>query len=134
MKIFVWLAVVATSLAGCVTEHVRMEIPPPGGCDQCHRIRIASGWEVALSPVALGKTGGAPVARDVQLRELQTIPVHSRVPAQRLEVYAASAPPSTVGDSETGIQCFVCHVSPGPPHETLRGTFRHPWEHSSGDR
>ncbi len=117
----------AISAAGCLWAHVSREIPPPGGCDQCHRQKIASNWEVGIAPVALGKDGGIPEDRDVILRELQTVPYHKEVSTKRLAVFAANAAPEAVGDPETGIQCFVCHRSPGPPHEELRGSFRHPW-------
>ena len=117
----------AVAGAGCLLAHVSREIPPPGGCDQCHRQKIASNWEMAIAPVALGKDGGIPEGSDIALRELRAMPYHQEVPSKRLAVFAAGAPPQAVGDPETGIQCFVCHRSPGPPHQDLRGTFRHPW-------
>jgi hypothetical protein len=104
-----------------------MDIPPPGGCDECHRQKISSNWEMGIAPVSLGKEGGVPGDRDIVLRELRSMPYHKEVPSKRLAVFAATAPPQAVGDPETGIQCFVCHRSPGPPHEELRGTFHHPW-------
>lgn len=120
---------VAASLAlvasACIMSHVTREIPPPGGCDQCHRQKIAANWEVTLAPVPLGREGGLPESSDVAMRDLQAIPYHREVPVQKLAIYAASAPPGALGGEETGIQCFLCHRSPGPPHETTRGY--HPW-------
>ncbi len=121
----------ALLLAGCLVGHLRKEIPPPGGCDQCHRLKIAGDWEVAITPVQLGREGGIPEDRDIVLREIRQIPYHEKVPASRLEVFAARAAPEKVGNAETGIQCFVCHRSPGPPHERVRATFPHPWGRSS---
>ncbi len=118
----------AAALAwGCLLGHVTREIPPPGGCDQCHRHKIAGNWELGIAPVALGREGGIPEDNDIVLRELREVPFHREVPSKRLAVFAASAPAETVGDAETGIQCFVCHRSPGPPHQDLRGNFPHPW-------
>lgn len=114
-------------VAGCLARHLAMDIPPPGGCDECHRGKIAGNWEVGVAPVELGKAGGIPEGRDIVMRELRQVPFHREVPAKRLEVFAASAPPEVIGSKETGIQCFVCHRSPGPPHEKLRGRFPHPW-------
>jgi hypothetical protein len=127
MKGLVLVAGIAIVLSACAIGHLRKEIQPPGGCDQCHRQRIASGWELSLAPARLGREGGIPEDRDVWLRELLSAPVHRRVPARRLELYAAAAPVERPEDSEKGIQCFVCHKSPSPPHEILRGTFPHPW-------
>ncbi|MBI5017005.1 MAG: hypothetical protein HZB55_16160 [Deltaproteobacteria bacterium] len=116
-------AVLVTS--ACIATHLTMEIPPPGGCDQCHRQKIAANWEVSVAPVALGKEGGVPAESDVLLRGLQSVPYHSEVPVRKLAIYAAAAPAGSLGDEETGIQCFQCHRSPGPPHEKARGN--HPW-------
>ncbi len=128
MRILATTAVLAALVAyGCLLGHVTKEIPPPGGCDQCHRYTIAGRWEVSIAPVALGREGGIPEDTDIILRELQQVPVHKDVPSKRLEVFAAAAPREVVGDVESGIQCFVCHRSPGPPHPGLRGTFPHPW-------
>ncbi len=112
---------------GCLSAHLAREIPPPGGCDRCHRHRIAGSWEVVLAPARLGREGGIPEDVDVVLRGLTRVPGHDKVPAARLAVYAAGAPPEKVGDPETGIRCFVCHRSPGPPHDKAKATFHHPW-------
>jgi hypothetical protein len=125
MKRIVAAAALGLAASACVISHVRMEIPPPGGCDQCHRQRIAGNWEVTFAPAVLGKQGGIPEDSDVWMRDLQAVPYHREVPVQKLAIYAASAPPEALGNQETGIQCFVCHRSPGPPHEKARGN--HPW-------
>jgi hypothetical protein len=121
------------AIFGCLWKHAKMDIPPPGGCDACHRYKISGGWEVAIAPVRLGEAGGIPEDVDIVLRELQQMPYHAEVPTKRLAVYAAAAPPEVVGDEESGIQCFVCHRSPDPPHEKVRGRFHHPWGQGAGD-
>lgn len=133
MKIVAAAAAATLLLAyGCLLGHVTREIPPPGGCDQCHRYTIAGRWEVSIAPAALGREGGVPEDTDIVLRELRDMPLHREVPARRLQVFAATAPREAMGDPETGIQCFVCHRSPGPPHQELRGTFPHPWGREEG--
>jgi hypothetical protein len=131
MRRFAAVALPLLAVAGCLARHVVMEIPPPGGCDVCHREKIASGWELAIAPIPLGREGGVPEDTDIVLRELQRFPYHKKVPSKRLTVFAAAVKPEAVGDQETGVQCFVCHRSPGPPHEKLRGQFPHPWGNKS---
>lgn len=124
------LGIALLLLAGgyaCVASHLTKDIQPPGGCDQCHRVKIGGTWEVSLAPVPLGREGGVVDATDVILREVRQVPYHSAVPTQRLEVFAEAAPAEVASGDERGIQCFVCHRSPDPPHEGLRGQFNHPW-------
>ncbi len=128
------VALAAASAFGCLVGHLKRDIPAPGGCDQCHRVSISSRWEVLVSPVHLGRDGGVPSDRDVVLAELQRLPVHRAVPAKRLEVFAATTPREAIGPPETGVQCFVCHRSPGGPHEGARGSFPHPWGAGPGER
>lgn len=132
MKRHVMLGIFALGASACVLSHVRMEIPPPGGCDQCHRAKIAGDWELRASPVALGRDGGGPDVRDIVLKEVQSLPYHQQVPVKKLAVYAAGAAPEAFGSEETGVQCFACHESPGPPHEKSRG--HHPWGPAGGSR
>ncbi|MHB8763388.1 MAG: hypothetical protein ACYDA8_03465 [Deferrisomatales bacterium] len=129
-----YAAVAALAVAGCVAGHLKKDIPPPGGCDQCHLQKITSDWQVTVTPVQLGREGGLPEDRDVVLAGLRRVPFHREVASRRLEVFAEAAPKEVVGDPETGIQCFVCHRSPGPPHEALRGRFHHPWGRGTGER
>jgi len=121
-----WLLTVGYA---CVASHLTKEIQPPGGCDQCHRGKIGGGWEVTLAPVPLGREGNTLDAKDLIFREVRQVPYHSAVPTKRLEVFAEAAPAEVVGETEgdRGIQCFVCHRSPDPPHAPLRGQFPHPW-------
>jgi hypothetical protein len=126
MSRIAFAALVCLTFLGCIVSHVTKDIPPPGGCDQCHRTKIASDWELSIAPVHLGKEGGIPEDTDIVYGELRQLPYHREVPASRLAVFAAAAPPASIRGGETGIQCFVCHRSPGPPHEKARG-FYHPW-------
>lgn len=117
----------ALAAGGCVLSHVTKDIPPPGGCDSCHRVKISSGWEMGIAPVTLDRDGRPPEQRDRVVRELRQLPYHERVPERSLEIFAAAVTPDVVGEAETGIQCFVCHRSPEAPHQGMRGSFHHPW-------
>lgn len=125
MKRHLIVGILALGASACLVRHVQMEIPPPGGCDQCHRVKISGNWELRASPAALGREGGAPEVKDIVLREVQSVPYHQKVPVKKLAVYVAGAPTETFEGEETGVQCFACHESPGPPHEGTRGY--HPW-------
>lgn len=124
------LALVAV-VAGCVVSHVTRPVPPPGGCDVCHRVPIGGGWRIAWTPVQWEE--GAPVAdrppvADVESRflALSLMPVHSEVPAGKLKVFAAELPPDALDEGGTGTRCFACHEAPDVKHAPLRGLFIHP--------
>jgi hypothetical protein len=117
----------ALAISGCLARHAAKEIPPPGGCDVCHRYKISSDWELGIATVPLGREGGVLEDSDIVLRELRQLPYHAAVTSKRLSVFAVSATPEVLGDEERGVQCFVCHRSPDPPHQQVRGKFPHPW-------
>lgn len=116
------LAVVMT---GCIVSHVTRPVPPPGGCDVCHRVPIGGGWRLAWTPVQWEE--GAPVADvEAKFQALSLAPVHAGVPAGRLRVFAAGVTPEALDAEGMGLQCFACHEAPDVKHAPLRGVFPHP--------
>lgn len=93
--------------AGCtLAYHAGREIPPPGGCDRCHRVPIAADWQATL--------GSAEVPRPER-----------RYPWQRPESGLPAATPP--GEQSLEEACFNCHRSPDLAHADYHGRYhRHP--------
>jgi len=84
-------------------------IPPPGGCDQCHKVPISANWQLAYK---------APILSDERNRDyFQTSEYNmprTDQPASSLELRK---------DDEQ--KCFDCHKSPNAAHKGRMGRFHH---------
>jgi len=100
------LIVSVLTLGGCAMFLTARAIPPPGGCDQCHKASISSNWEAGISTVALN---------------------------DELDRYNWQKPESMLSDPEspleqqkiTELRCFRCHRGPDENHRTYRGRYHH---------
>jgi len=100
------LIVTALTLGGCAMFLTAKAIPPPGGCDQCHRATISSNWEAGVSTVALH---------------------------DELDRHNWQKPESVLPDPESPLEqqkiteqrCFRCHRGPDENHRTYRGRYHH---------
>ena len=103
------LLLMAVICTGCAMVSAWKNIPPPGGCDQCHTATINNDWKVSYQ---------APVLTDERNRlSFQTqeynMPRTDR-PASALELRK--------GDD---LNCFECHRSPNSAHRGRAGKFHH---------
>ncbi|PLY09612.1 MAG: cytochrome C [Desulfuromonas sp.] len=103
------LTVIVTSitLGGCAMFLAGQAIPPPGGCDQCHKTSISNNWEAGIGTVALH---------------------------DELDRNYWQQPESMLPDPESPLEqqkiserrCFRCHKGPDASHKTYRGRYHHP--------
>lgn len=91
---------------GCVMIGSWKAIPPPGGCEQCHRKQITHDWTVAYMPAQINDETG----RYVWQEEASILPPQPS-PLEQQKV--------------TEEKCFRCHKSPDKTHKEYRGRYHH---------
>jgi len=96
-------------LCGCAMFQAWQEIPPPGGCDQCHTLPISSNWQVAYK---------APILSDERGRDFFKTPEYNMPkgdqPSSSLEIRKVEE-----------LKCFECHKAPNTAHRERMGRFHH---------
>ena len=97
------------TLYGCAMMTAWKSIPPPGGCDQCHTVAIATDWQVAYQPVKLTDERGREYFQTSEYSMPQTAK-----PASSLDIRKVEELP-----------CFECHKEPTPAHKGRKGKFHH---------
>jgi hypothetical protein len=96
-------------VTGCTMFTSWKAIPPPGGCDQCHSVEIATNWRVSYQAAHLTDERGG----------------------EYFQTAAGSFPPAGKPVSSLDIRkqedqpCFDCHKAPSSPHKTRRGSYHH---------
>jgi len=91
---------------GCAMLGSWRAIPPPGGCDQCHRKQISNDWTIAYAPAQINDERG--------LKSWQG------------EGSVLQPQPSPLEQKKvTEQQCFRCHKSPNRAHKEFRGRYHH---------
>ncbi|TAL17247.1 hypothetical protein EPN96_06495 [bacterium] len=121
------LAALSLAAVSCVARHAMMEVPPPGGCDKCHRFAISNTWSATVAPGRIAGPPSDPVITKRYGEIVESLPVHARAPSAKLKIYIEGLPPSEAAEPESGVKCFVCHLGPNKEHESRKGTFSHPW-------
>lgn len=91
---------------GCAMFGSWKAIPPPGGCDQCHKKAINADWQVAYSPVTLSDESG----RNAWQKPESVMPPQSS-PLEQMKV--------------TEERCFRCHKGPNKAHTEYKGRYHH---------
>ncbi|PLX41658.1 MAG: hypothetical protein C0608_04685 [Deltaproteobacteria bacterium] len=119
-------AVSASLFMACAGEHMMMEIPPPGGCDRCHKADIGGDWSAVFTTADPGFQGGPGISEGYKEKVL-ALPVHQDTPEAKLSVYLGDDAQEAVEPTESGVQCFLCHRAPTPEHRQRLGGFPHPW-------
>ena len=96
-------------ICGCAMFTAWQSIPPPGGCDQCHKVPISANWQLAYK---------APILSDERNRDYFQTPEYNMPsidkPASSLEV-------RKLEDQK----CFACHKSPNEAHKAKMGHYHH---------
>jgi hypothetical protein len=104
------LVVVLLTLTGCAMLTAWKSIPPPGGCDQCHTIEIATNWKVSYQAATLSDERGQLPFQTPQYNT----PIRQDQPASSMDIKKVEEQ-----------QCFVCHNAPTPAHKGRTGRFHH---------
>lgn len=97
------------SLTACTMFTAWRSIPPPGGCEECHKVQITSNWQLSYKPSTLSDERGNLSFQT----EAATMP--------RLDKPATSVDRQKMEE----LSCFQCHNAPDPSHKPLRGKFHH---------
>jgi len=96
-------------LSACAMFTAWRAIPPPGGCEECHKIPISANWQVTYRP--------ADLSSDLHGASFQT--PESLMP--RTERPASIQEKQKVEE----LSCFECHNSPDAAHKSMKGKFHH---------
>ena len=104
---FLFLAIF--SLTACSMFTAWRSIPPPGGCDECHKVPITSNWQLSIKPVTLTDENN----RLSFQTEEATMP--------RLDKPASNIDRRKVEE----VSCFACHNAPDASHKAMKGKFHH---------
>lgn len=94
---------------GCAMFTAWKNIPPPGGCDECHTAAISNDWKISYQSPALSDERG---------RQAFQTPEYNQRPGAR--------PDSSLELRKTeDSKCFDCHKSPDSMHKGRTGRFHH---------
>ena len=109
IRLVPFLAILLSLSSGCAMFTAWKNIPPPGGCDQCHTVQIGYNWQVTYK---------APHLTDERDKlyfqtEQGTMPQGPK-PASALELRKMEEQP-----------CFDCHKSPNAQHKERKGRYHH---------
>lgn len=103
------LAGAACLFSACAMFTSWRDIPPPGGCDECHKVPISANWQLAYKPAVLSDERGGE-----SFQTPESLMTGSDKPATPLERRKLEE-----------LACFECHREPNAAHKTFKGTFHH---------
>jgi hypothetical protein len=111
MKFFaaVLIVLMISGLTACTMFTAWRSIPPPGGCEECHKVPISNNWQVSYRPANLSDERG----REYFQTEEYNMP--------RVDKPAAFLDRRKVEEAS----CFDCHNAPNSAHKQLKGRFHH---------
>lgn len=94
-------------ICGCAMFGAWKTIPPPGGCDQCHKLEISDNWTVAVGTARLTDEQGKNYW-------------------QQPESVLTAEPTSPLEEQKiTEQRCFRCHKEPDKAHRQYKGRYHH---------
>jgi hypothetical protein len=103
-------AIFVCLLTACSMFSAWRSIPPPGGCEECHKVPISANWQLTYRPATLyDERGGQPFQTPESMQPTNTSKPNS--PLDKRKVEQAS--------------CFECHKSPDAAHKSMKGNFHH---------
>jgi hypothetical protein len=97
------------SVSGCAMFTAWKSIPPPGGCDQCHTLEIATNWKATYQVATVSDERGRLSFQTPEYNQPLTGQQKSPLDAKKVEEMA----------------CFDCHKTPTPAHKERKGRFHH---------
>lgn len=103
------LAATLYMLSACAMFTAWRSIPPPGGCEECHKIPISANWQVSYRPASLTSDLHVPPFQTPESLMPRTDRPESRQEKQKVEE----------------LSCFECHNAPNAAHKSLKGKFHH---------
>jgi hypothetical protein len=103
------LALVYGCLVACTMLSSWRSIPPPGGCEECHKVPISANWQVTYRAPNLTDERN----RDYFQTEGYTLPKADR-PDSQLEIRKVQEQ-----------ACFDCHNAPNPAHVNRKSKYHH---------
>jgi hypothetical protein len=95
---------------GCAMFRAWKEIPPPGGCDQCHTVPISANWTIAYKVVTLNDESGKLSFQTEQ----STMQPSAQKGMSKLDLRKTEEQ-----------KCFECHQAPNQAHKDKAGRFHH---------
>ena len=110
LSLFTLIFVSSLLLASCSMFTAWKAIPPPGGCDQCHSVEIATNWRVTYQTALLTDERGNAYFQTAA----GCFPAATTKPASSLDLQKGEDQP-----------CFDCHKAPSSPHQKRRGRYHH---------
>lgn len=110
MKILLPIAMLLLyTLTACTMMNAWRSIPAPGGCEECHKLPIASNWQLSYRPAMLSDERGKLSFQTPQSTVTDRDKKPTQIEIQKLEQ----------------LPCFECHNAPDDTHKERKGKFHH---------
>ena len=97
------------TLAGCAMFNAWKNIPPPGGCDQCHTMEISTNWKISYQAANVADERGRQYFQTPEYNATQQDKLQLPLETKMLD----------------GQACFECHKAPSEAHRKFKGRFHH---------
>ncbi len=97
------------TISGCTMITAWKSIPPPGGCDQCHKVPISTNWQVTYQAAMISDERGRLAFQTPEYNQPSLGGQQPLLDGKKVEEKA----------------CFDCHKAPTPAHKQHKGRFHH---------
>jgi hypothetical protein len=106
---FLFLSGALVAISGCTMFAAWKSIPPPGGCDQCHKVAISNNWQATYKPADISNEQGRLSFQTPEFNQPYLGGQQSPLDEKKVEEKA----------------CFDCHKSPSAAHRDRKGRYHH---------